>query len=115
VGGLPIPAEPMADVVNCDGCHDLSKPTSTEAINEKCMECHSDEEEKYKGMLRSWKTEIDALFLEAGSVKDGETVERLRTLRKAGPLHNIEAARVITRALLGRTTVAPTGQTSTEE
>jgi len=108
-------ADPMAEAVDCEACHDLSRPRTLEAIDARCMDCHSEDEARYSGMLRSWKTEIDALFLETGGVKDGETVELLRTLRKAGPLHNIKAARVITRALLGRTTAAPTGQASTEE
>jgi len=89
----------MAEAVDCEGCHDLSKPTTIEAIDERCMDCHSDDEDRYKGMLRSWKTEIDAMLLEVGSVRDGESVELLRTLRKAGPLHNVEAARTIARAL----------------
>jgi len=89
----------MAEAVDCEGCHDLSRPTTVEVIDEKCMDCHSDDEDRYKGMLPSWKTELDAMLLEAESLRDDETVETLRTLRKAGPLHNVEAARTIARAL----------------
>jgi len=93
--------DPMAASVDCEGCHDLSKPTTIEAIDERCMDCHSDDEDRYKGMLRSWKTEIDAMLMEVEFVRDAETVEALRMLRKAGPLHNVEAARTIARALSG--------------
>jgi hypothetical protein len=105
VGNVPalqafkLAPDPMAEAVDCEGCHDLSKPTTIEAIDERCMDCHSDDEARYKGMLRSWKTEIDAMLSEAGSASDAQTVEVLRTLRKAGPLHNVEAARTIVRAL----------------
>ena len=105
--------DPMAASVDCEACHDLSRPRTVEVINEKCLDCHSDDEARYKGMLRSLKTEIDAALLEVESLKDGETVALLRTLRKAGPLHNIEATRIITRAILGRSTAAPAGQKST--
>ena len=111
---LKVTADPMAAAVDCEACHDLSRPKTVEAIDEKCMDCHSDNEERYKEMLRSWRAEIDAMFLEVGSIKDGETVGLLRTLRKAGPLHNIEGTRMIARALLGRSTEAPAAR-STEE
>jgi len=94
-----IAPDPMAEAVDCEGCHVLSKPTTIAAIDERCMDCHSDDEDRYKGMLRSWKTEIDAMLLEAESVRDPETVDVLHTLRKAGPLHNVEGARTIVRAL----------------
>jgi hypothetical protein len=63
------------------------------------MDCHSDDEDRYRGMLRSWKTEIDAMLLEAESVGNDQAMEVLRMLRKAGPLHNVEAARTIAREL----------------
>lgn len=119
VGNVPalqsfkLAPDPMAEAVDCEGCHDLSRPRTVEVINEKCLDCHSDDEARYKEMLHSWKTEIDAMLLEVESFRDRETVEVLRTLRKAGPLHNIEATRIITRAILGRSTAAPAGRKTT--
>ncbi len=94
-----IVAEPMAKSVDCDGCHDLSGPTSIEAIDQACMDCHEDEEERYEGMLASWQKEIAPQLLDAEARADDQQRELLERLRNVGPLHNIEATRVILREL----------------
>jgi len=95
-----VAADSMAGAVSCDGCHDLTQPTTVAAINPKCMECHDDDEERFDGLLGSWKDEIDKLMGEAERNVSGERRERLETLRRVGPLHNFEAARKIIRALI---------------
>ena len=96
-----IPPEPMADDVGCEDCHDPSEPTSIEAINSMCMECHEDEEERFEGMLASWKQEVDQLLGEVEAGGGEKSRPLLEVLRQAGPLHNLEATRIIARALAG--------------
>lgn len=97
---LELPADSMVDLVDCEGCHDMSEPQELASIDEMCMMCHDDEEEKYTGMLEGWKREVDSLMLEASrratSVRDRELIQALQS---AGPLHNIEATRAITKSL----------------
>ncbi len=96
-----IEPEPMDGMVDCEGCHDLSEPEAQargEAIDAMCMECH-DGDEKYVGMLASWKEEADRLLSEAETRADEAGLAALRILREAGPLHNMEATRAIARAI----------------
>lgn len=94
-----IDAEPMALTVDCEGCHDLSRPTNIETIDEACMDCHDDEEKRFEGMAVSWKNEVEGLLKKAEDRAHGHQRELLRTLRQAGPVHNIEATRLIVGAL----------------
>lgn len=95
-----IQSAPMADSVDCTGCHDLSKPTSLATINALCMDCHSDEQEKYEGMLAGWKAEADDLLSKVATGSGVESLRILAELRRAGPLHNMEATRTIVSAIL---------------
>jgi|CXWL01.1.fsa_nt_gi nitrate/TMAO reductase-like tetraheme cytochrome c subunit len=90
-----IPPDPMAASVECKDCHDLSKPRTVEAINEKCVDCHSDDEQRFQGMLAGWKAEADALLQAASKSTDPSVQKRLGVLRESGPLHNMEATRKI--------------------
>jgi len=94
-----ITAEPMAAVVDCDGCHDLAKPTDLETIDAACMDCHDDDEEKYAGMLLRWNEELRPLLQQADAAAVGRDREFLMTLRQAGPLHNVEAAHAVLQKL----------------
>ena len=96
-----IEADSMAASVDCESCHDLDQPTTVDAIDEMCMECHDDEEERFDGMLASWKAEAERLMSGIEAEVDSATLDALRVLREAGPLHNIEATRVIVRKLKG--------------
>ena len=87
----------MAEGVGCQDCHDLSQPASVEAINRLCVDCH---DEEYQGMLPSWEREVDDLFRDAEGQVNGEAKSLLQALRQAGPLHNVEATRVIVRRLI---------------
>lgn len=106
-------ADPMAGGVSCDGCHDLSQPTTVAAINPKCMECHDDDEERFGGMLAAWKDEIGKLMDEAGRKVGDERRGLLDTLRRVGPLHNVEATRKITKTLIESS--APADATASTE
>jgi hypothetical protein len=97
-----LPRDPMAETVDCEGCHDLSAPTTVEAIDEKCMECHSDEEPRFRGMLASWRAEADRLIAEVGGRNREPDRAVLQALRRAGAIHNIEATRIIARELLAQ-------------
>ncbi len=99
-------AEPMAEIVTCDGCHDVSKKLTLAAIDGLCMECHEDEEAKYKGMLTTWKSDVEELLRQAETRTDAHGREVLEALRKAGPLHNVEATKSILRELMGTTASA---------
>ncbi|UCE60253.1 MAG: NapC/NirT family cytochrome c [Phycisphaerales bacterium] len=102
---LDIPAEPMADSVDCQDCHDLSQPTDLETIDASCMDCHEDEEERFTGMLATWEREVKQLMANAERDADTEMNRMLHALRQAGPLHNVEAARTILGAAVdSRTT-----------
>ncbi len=95
-----ISPDPMAGAVDCEGCHDLSIATSLEAIDGTCMECHDDEEERFEGMLASWKREVDRLLVNAENRVHTESEQAvLEALRSAIPLHNIAATRIIVAAL----------------
>jgi hypothetical protein len=97
---LKLPPEPMADDVGCEDCHDLSQPTSVEAINKLCLECHEDEEERFAGMLASWQREVEQLLADADARADAEGKRVLNALRQAGPLHNVEGTRAVVSSLI---------------
>ena len=90
-----IKPEPMMSSVECKDCHDLGKSRTVEAIDEKCMDCHSDDEERFAGMLKSWKGEVEVLFQSARESKDPAISHRIEVLRQAGPMHNMDATRKI--------------------
>lgn len=94
-----MPPDPMLEAVGCDGCHDLSEPTDIETIDAVCMECHEDEEERFEGMLESWSREVDQLLRDAEVRTDNRGRQLLQTLRAVGPMHNIEATRILVRSL----------------
>ncbi len=93
-----IPPSPMAEAVDCEGCHDLSEPTDIETIDAMCMDCH-DDEERFEGMLASWQEEADRLIEFAETRVDGANERIIQLLREAGPYHNMEATRKIVHAL----------------
>ncbi|MFQ5589597.1 MAG: cytochrome c3 family protein [Phycisphaerae bacterium] len=97
-----IHADPMAATVTCDGCHDPSNPSNMETINAACMDCHDDEPERFEGMAASWKKEVEELLKLADDHADERTQQLVRALRQAGPLHNIEAAKLILNTLATR-------------
>ena len=99
--GMNLPADAMVGVVTCDACHDLEQPQTLESIDAACMDCHEDEEERFEGMLASWSTEVERLIQSAEAHTDAAGRQRLQALRRAGPLHNIEATRLIVRSLMG--------------
>ena len=96
-----IAADPMADSVGCQDCHDLSRPRDIQTINEACMDCHDEEEERFEGMLQSWKLEVDRLLKEAEARADSSAKAVIKVLLEAGPLHNVEAARRVLSPLAG--------------
>jgi hypothetical protein len=106
LSGFGLQPDSMAEAVDCDGCHDLSKPADVTSINERCMDCHSDDEERFDGMLAGWKAEIEELLRQAGQLLDPSARETVAALHKAGPLHNTEASRAVLRGLLSRGSVS---------
>ena len=101
-----ISPDPMADVVDCQGCHDLTEPTNIETIDTLCMDCHDDEYDRFEGMLGRWDAEIRQLMIRADDTVRGHHRQTLETLRRAGPLHNFEAARSILQELIADSAVA---------
>ena len=106
-----LPAEPMADGVECQECHDPSQPYGLESIGGLCADCHDDE---YADMLTSWKQEIDRLLSEVKPADDPQGERLLQALRHAGPVaqpggcedcHSV-VDRLAERA--GRPTTSPT-------
>ena len=93
-----LPADSMRDIADCEACHDLARQMTLETLDEKCMDCHSDEEDKFRGLLASWKREVDALLVPLEQSAPGDK-QLIGSLQKAGPLHNIEATREILKTL----------------
>jgi len=91
-----VPAEPMADSVDCESCHDLAAPVTAKAIDAQCVECH---DEEYQGLVVSWAAEAERLLSEAEGSAGPEGLVVLRRLREAGPLHNMEATRRVAAGL----------------
>ena len=106
--GFRIEADPMADL-DCTDCHDLSQPTEVGVIAAKCVDCH---DEEYADMLGSWNAEVDQLLPKAEAGLDAQGSRLLDLLRQAGPLHNIEATRVITAGLATAKAESPTPDTA---
>ena len=77
-----------------------------EAIDAACMDCHDDEEERFEGMVASWKAEADALLNAADSSTGAEHQKLLELLRRAGPLHNLEVTRKIVASSSDRSSTA---------
>jgi hypothetical protein len=107
-----IQPEPMFGILECGDCHDMSQPMSLQSLDAACMGCHDDEPEKYEGMLAGWKKDISELWKRAEAQSDPEGRELLRVLRKAGALHNVEAAKKILQSVStgGATTAVPIGE-----
>ncbi len=108
-----IEPDAMADSVGCEDCHDLSGPTGTEAIKRLCVDCH---DEEYGDILETRKRELDGLLAEVEKSCDAEGRRVLDALRRAGPLHNVEASRMILRSLTkGPASELPQPSSSTTE
>ncbi len=99
-----IEADAMFDMVDCDECHDLSRPTTAEVIDEACFECH--DEPEYDGMAVAWKKEIEERFTRAKAVADPSEQQILDLLRQIGPLHNMEASRKILERITSQEVIA---------
>ena len=84
----------------------MSEPTNIETIDAVCMDCH-DDEERFEGMLAAWKQEVDRLLGDAETRTDKKGRKLLEILRSAGPLHNIEATRLIVRSLANKPEASP--------
>ena len=93
VPDLNLPADVMADL-DCTDCHDLAEPRDIKTIGEACAGCH---DEEYAEMLAAWDEEVRGLVEDVQGQGNPETQRRLSALRRAGPLHNMEAS----RSLLG--------------
>jgi hypothetical protein len=94
-----IQPDPMADLVTCDLCHNLTKPTTIDAIQPTCMDCHDDDTQRYETLLSQWDAEVKPAMETAEAARNAADRELIETLRRAGPLHNIEATRKILREL----------------
>ena len=102
LASFEIPADPMVDSVECQDCHDLSRPANVATINEACMDCHDDEEERFDVMLQSWNMEVEQLLKEAQDQVGESGKPAIEALLEAGPLHNIEAARQVLSSFSGK-------------
>jgi hypothetical protein len=78
------------------------------------MDCHSDDEQKYGGMLASWKSEADRLRRSVSPVTDPTARQMFETLRSAGLVHNIAATRKILHAI-GAQGIPVAGEGSSED
>ncbi len=103
--------DPMADVA-CQDCHDLSQPTSIEAIGPKCADCH---DEEYAELAGTWKQEVTRLLEEARRGADDQGQVLIDLLERAGPLHNVEATRRILERLTTEPSPAPASAVTTAD
>ncbi len=90
-----IRADVMAESVDCESCHDLDEPATLASVDAMCMDCHEDSEEAFEGMLSKWDAEVQRRLALADAVADDAGRKTLATLRRVGPLHNVEATRAI--------------------
>ena len=94
-----IEPDSMADAVDCESCHDGAPRVELATMNDTCLDCHDDEEERFDGMVTTWHSEIEAAIANV-EPKLGESDRPvLDALRRAGPAHNMEATRKILKAL----------------
>jgi hypothetical protein len=94
-----IEPDSMADTMGCEDCHDVSAPIDVDAMNETCLECHDDDEDRFDGMVIEWKKEVHQLLSQLGNDLDPKRTQTLGALHRAGPLHNMEATRAIIKQL----------------
>ena len=87
--GVDIAPEPMNDLLGCPQCHDLSKRLDTAAMESTCLGCH--EAAAMGGRLASWKATADKHLSAASATATPDQRRIIERLRRAGPLHNIEA------------------------
>ncbi len=94
------PASVMADL-DCDACHDLSKPQTQANIGAQCAGCH---DKAYVDMIQMWKDDAAAARSKAAAAIQGvqgnaELVAQLQgaltQADKAGAVHNTDFADAI--------------------
>jgi len=110
-----IEPDAMAESVECESCHEGAPRVELAAMNDTCLGCHDDDEERFDGMVTKWRSEIEAAIanVEPKLGESGRSV--LEALRKAGPAHNMEATRKILKALeTGDNTAVVPVKTETE-
>lgn len=94
---LGIEADIMAGMVECTDCHQLDADDPIAAITASCVTCHEDE--MYGEMLASWRDDVEAGLAALPGDLPAEKRELLRTLRRAGVLHNYDATLKILEAI----------------
>jgi hypothetical protein len=94
-----ITAEPMAETVDCKDCHDMREPMTLQSLDARCMDCHSDEEDRFGGMLAAWKSEGERLL---GLIPEATSSDVRSALGRVGVLHNLDAARKVIGASISR-------------
>jgi hypothetical protein len=105
-----IEPDPMADL-ECDACHDLSKPRSVAAIEAKCVDCH---DQTYAGMIARWQADVEQARTAAHAANRENASAAMDALDRAGPMHNPAAAVAIYNTIAGKAAPAtPGGETST--
>jgi hypothetical protein len=87
--GVEIAPEPMNDLLGCPQCHDLSKRLDAAAMESTCLGCH--DAAAMGGRLASWKATAEKHLSAASAAATPEQREIIERLRRAGPLHNIDA------------------------
>jgi hypothetical protein len=87
--GVDIGPEPMNDLLGCPQCHDLSKALDTAAMESTCLGCH--DAGAMGGRVAAWKATAEKHMSAASATATGEQRDIIERLRRAGPLHNIEA------------------------
>ncbi len=72
--------------LECENCHDLSKPQTTANLTAQCETCH---DKGYGDMLKMWKDDA-----KAGRVKASAAIDELRSWLKNHPVKRDQAATV---------------------
>jgi len=97
---LRLPADAMEGLVDCVDCHDPTEPISLAQIDAMCLDCHEDDEDRYAGMLTRWTDEVQRLLPADDRQLPDRSRGMLDALRRAGPMHNMEATRQLSAAAL---------------
>jgi len=83
--------------LDCETCHPDAERVDPASMNDTCLDCH--DEEPYEGMVARWRSEMETKIGDLAPRLSGSQREVLEALRRAGPSHNIKAARKILAAL----------------
>lgn len=99
LAGFEIGADPMEGLLGCTDCHDLSEPLDVDTMQALCSACH--DEAGFEHIVAEWKATAKQLLAAAESGAGPRERKIIEAIRRAGPLHNMNATVEVLTALTG--------------